>query len=382
MLKISSFFYHLGQVIKYQQLPAQSRRLTFYSEGKNYWSYLEPLLKELLEQVDTPVCYVTSGSDDPGLEYEHPKLLKFKIDEGFIRSWMFENLQTEIMVMTMPDIHQYQVKRSRYNVHYIYTQHSLVSFHMVYRPGAFDHYDTVFCCGPYHMTEMRAMEAEANLPEKTLVKYGYARLDSILEQAAQQGSIRENEGPKHILIAPSWGANGTLELGLGETIVSTLLEMDYRVTLRPHPMTLKFSRKLVDKIVDQHKANSNFNFEDRVDGQKSLQDSDIMICDWSGAALEYAFGLGKPVLFVDVPRKVNNPDYEAIGVEPFEVSIREKLGAVLKVENGTINKDELIALINSLPQKIETKIRDENIFNVGSSTAAGTKYIIDMLKDQ
>ena len=32
-----------------------------------------------------------------------------------------------------------------------------------------------------------------------------------------------------------------------------------------------------------------------------------MVSDWSGAALEYSFGLKKPVIFLDLPKKVNNP---------------------------------------------------------------------------
>jgi len=379
MGNISKFIYHINQAIKYRQLPQEDRRLTFYSEGKNYWSYFEPLLKEILSKTNIPVCYVSSGEDDPGLSFEHPNLKKFKIDLGYIRNWFFENIETEIMVMTMPDIHQYQVKRSRHNVHYIYTQHSLVSFHMVYRTGAFDHYDTIFCSGPYHIAEMRAIESAGNLPKKVLVEHGYARLDAILAQAKLHNPKPKKEALKHILMAPSWGENGTLELGLGEEIISMLLAAEYRVTLRPHPMTLKFSRHIVDKIITQHLSNDLFSFEDRVDGQESLHNSDIMICDWSGAALDYAFGLGKPVLFIDVPRKVNNPSYEDLGIEPFEARVREDIGAILLINDGKVDKNAMIKLIENLPPKIDTKVRDDNIFNVGQSAQAGAKYIIDML---
>ena len=58
-----------------------------------------------------------------------------------------------------------------------------------------------------------------------------------------------------------------------------------------------------------------------------------MICDWSGAALDYAFGLNKPVIFIDVPRKVNNPDYQELGVECFEVWIRDHIGVVSSSSN-------------------------------------------------
>ena len=46
--------------------------------------------------------------------------------------------------------------------------------------------------------------------------------------------------------------------------------------------------------------------------QGTVSESDIMISDWSGAAIEYALGLEKPVISVDVPRKVNNPGYKDI----------------------------------------------------------------------
>ena len=108
------FVQYLRNVIRFLQLPTQMRRLTFYSEGKNYWGYLEPLLTELLALSDVPVCYISSDEDDPGLLLVHPNYRKFVIDEGHVRDWLFRNIETDVFVMTMPDLHQYQVKRSRH----------------------------------------------------------------------------------------------------------------------------------------------------------------------------------------------------------------------------------------------------------------------------
>jgi hypothetical protein len=47
--------------------------------------------------------------------------------------------------------------------------------------------------------------------------------------------------------------------------------------------------------------------------------------DWSGVAMEFAFGLEKPVLFIDVPRKVNNPEYKTLRAVPLEVSYRDQI---------------------------------------------------------
>ncbi len=328
------FINHIRDVMRFVQLPKEQRRLVFYSEGKNYWPHLEGLVRELLKTSDLPICYISSGEDDPGLSLTHPNYQTFKIDEGFVRNWLFENIETDVMVMTMPDLHQYQVKRSKHKVHYVFVQHSLVSLHMIYRKGAFDHYDTIFCAGSHHVKEIQAMEAKYNLPAKNLVEHGYGRLDSIIAESKKRPKQENNSNvAQHVLIAPTWGPKGTIESGIGEKIIEQLLKDGYKVTLRPHPQTIKFTKKKIDDILKKYANNKLFSYEANVAGKESLHASDIMIGDWSGAALDYAFGLDKPVIFVDVPKKINNLDYQEIGIEPFEISIRETLGQVLKVSN-------------------------------------------------
>ena len=371
MASILMFIAHIKNVIKFTQLPKDQRRIVFYSEGKNYWVHLEGLIKEVLATSNIPVCYISSGDDDPGLCFEHRNYKTFKIDEGFVRNWLFENIETDVMVMTMPDLHQYQVKRSKHKVHYVYTQHSLVSFHMVYRKGAFDHYDTIFCAGPHHIKEMRAIEEKYNLPKKNLVEHGYARLDAIIEEAKKRpNKDKPDNAPKHVLIAPSWGPKGTIESGIGEKIVDQLIEQGCHVTLRPHPQTVKFARQKIDAILKKYNDHSLFSYEDNVAGQNSLHESDVMISDWSGAALDYAFGLNKPVLFVDVPRKVNNLDYEEIGVEPFESHYRTKIGMLIEV-------DEMKVRFPKINKNAKNQILP--VFNIRKSNAIGAVALNKLL---
>lgn len=378
MIKVIQFLFHIKSVIKFYQLPKQKRRLVFYSEGKNYWVHLEGLVKEVLSASDISICYISSGEDDPGLSLEHPNYQTFKIDEGFVRNWLFENLETDVIVMTMPDLHQYQVKRSKHKVHYVYTQHSLVSFHMVYREFAFDCYDTIFCAGPHHIDEMRAIEIQYNLPKKNLVEHGYGRLDSIIEEAQKRATVEKIPStPIHVLIAPSWGPKGTIESGLGEEIVDLLVSEGYKVTLRPHPQTIKFTSEKIDNILSKHKNNPFFIYENNVATQESLHDSDIMISDWSGAALDYAFGLDKPVIFIDVPRKINNKNYLDIELEPFEVSIRSEIGSIIAPECMS----DLPMLIKKHHKK-QNKHKDvSTIFNISNSSSIGGRKLITLLTD-
>ena len=355
----------------YNQMPRDKRRLTFYSEGINYWSYLEGLVKHVLTQSDLDICFLTSSADDPALKFKHDRFHVFVIDEGYVRDWLFANIETSVFVMTMPDINQYQVKRSKNSVHYVYTQHSLVSLHMVYRPGAFDFYDTIFCSGPHHIQEMRAIEKERKLTPKKLFQHGYARLDSILDHAKSAHKANEQT---HYLLAPSWGKDGTIESGLGKQICDLILENNFKVTLRPHPMTFKHAGHAIEEIVKAHATNPNFTFEKNVLDQSSLHDSDVMICDWSGAALDYAFGLRKPVLFIDVPRKVNNPNYESINITPFEVSIREEIGQVIPVDN-------LEAILKFDAKPISADLLEKNIYNIGKSDEIGAAELIRIVNE-
>ncbi len=368
------FFKYLKNVIAFNQLPRKTRTVVFYSEGKNYWVHLQGLVNELLNTHKVPVCYVSSNDNDPGLAMQHPNFHSFLIDEGWIRNWWFENLEADMLVLSMPDIHQYQVKRSKHPVHYVYVQHSLVSKHMVYREGAFDHYDSIFCAAPHHFKEIRAIESLYNLKPKNLYEHGYARLDSILKNAQQNRNNESAHSAKpHVLIAPSWGEVNVVE-DYGQQIIETLLNHNYKVTLRPHPQTIKFSKNTIDALVSQFSTNPDFSFEGNVDGEASLHMSDVMISDWSGAALDYAFGLGKPVLFLDVPRKVNNPEYEKLGIEPYEVMIREKIGRVISVDQV----DEIHHSIEACLEKHKTAPYEHDIFNLGKSDEVGARLLIDI----
>ena len=367
MLKTLKF---ILQANKFLRLPKVMRRVVFYSEGKNYWPLFKGLIDRILDQSDLNVCYISSGKDDPGFKYSDNHFKSFLIDDSYVRNWLFENMQADILILTMPDLNNYQVKRSKHAVHYIYLQHNLLSLHMSYRQGAFDWFDTVFCAGPHHVNEIRSLEEKYNLPQKKILEHGYARLDSIIKH---KQPIRVTNRAKHALFAPSWGSNAVIELGFGGQVVERLLSLGYKVTLRPHPETLKSSSKIINQIVIKYSKNKNFIYEESVATLDSFYQSDFMISDWSGAALEYSFGLKKPVIFLDLPKKINNPNYKEIDEVPLEVSIRDEIGVVVNIDEITIS------LINSLPYgKVDPK---KYVFNIGKSDFYGVKYILDIIED-
>ena len=128
-----------------------------------------------------------------------------------------------------------------------------------------------------------------------------------------------------MLLAPTWGEQSILHV-CGEPLIAALLGAGIRVILRPHYQTTRLAPRLVESLVARFGADPRFRHVDRMEESASLLESDLLISDWSAMAIEYALGLGKPVLFVDVPPRVRNPKYAELGLEPMEMRIRRELG--------------------------------------------------------
>lgn len=373
------FFRYLRNILQFLQLPSAERQVTFYAESKNAWPDLEDLVLMLLNSTTLSICYFTSDQHDPALLLQHPRYHAFNIDEGFFRNWLFENIQTDVFVMTTPDLHNYQLKRSRHPVHYIYVQHALVSLHSVYRKAAFDHFDTIFCAGPHHMTEIQMMEAYYNLPAKNLVEHGYPRLDRLLAEKQKYSAV---SSIKKILIAPSWGKQGTIESGIANNIIEQLLNLDYAVTLRPHPQTWKFAPLQLNMIQKKYANHPHFHLETHIADHASLFNADYMISDWSGAALDYAFGLNKPVIFLDIPQKINHPDYELFQLEPFEKAIRNTIGVIVNYNDLIQNTVQWLAVLANAETHCKEQFSDRpTIFSLGHSAKTGTEFIKNIVKN-
>ena len=102
--------------------------------------------------------------------------------------------------------------------------------------------------------------------------------------------------------------------------------LGHNIILRPHPITIRESINIINKIIFRYKDYSNFIYEPSTDNNQVLFKSDVLISDWSGVAYEFAFGLKKPVLFIDTPRKIKNIEYDKIGIDSFEFYARELVG--------------------------------------------------------
>ena len=189
-----------------------------------------------------------------------------------------------------------------------------------------------------------------------------------------------------MLLAPSWGEQTILNL-YGMELTGILLDAGFTLTLRPHFQTRWKTPEILDAIVERYGAHPKFRLIEQMGESDSLYDSHVMITDWSGAGMDYGLGLEKPVLYIDVPPKTRNDTWQALGMDPFEMSVREKIGAVVAPDRLADVPGEIRRLLSD-PDRFREQIavvRDASVFNLGSSSAAAADAIagiVDELVDQ
>ena len=379
---------------KFNKLDLDERSIVFYSESSVLlYPHVEQIIKEL-EKRDQKICYVTSSKDDPIFKNENKKIKSFYIGDGSAKYKFFWELKAKVIIMTMPDLENYWIKRSIvFPVHYIFLFHSMVSPLMANRnvsaksgKEALDHFDTIFCVGPHWVKEFRAIEQLYNLKQKNLVECGYGLLDKLIRSRSslpQQQNFLSKNNKKNVLIAPSWGKQNLLE-STGIELSKILLDAGYHVTVRPHPMTVKKSSKLIKQIKEKFEKNPDFLLDTNASSFEQLFSSYALITDWSGIGHEYAFVCERPVIYVDVPKKAWNKEYEKIGLEPFEISIRDKIGEIVSIQNIESIPERIEFLyghVTEFKSKIE-KIRNDTVFNIGKSGQVAADEIIRIISEK
>jgi len=376
-----------NDIDKFNALDLDERSIVFYSESSVIlYPYVEEVIRELQNR-DQKICYLTSSKYDPIFKNKSKNIKVFYIGDSEIEKMnFFLRLKAKVLIMTMPDLGSYHIKRSKvFPVHYVYVFHTITSTHMVFQKSAFDQFDSIFCVGPYQVQELRATEQLYNLKQKNLVECGYGLFDRLvrLRSSFTQQNFLSKNNKKNVLIAPSWGKQNLLE-STGIELIKILLDAGYHVTVRPHPMTVKKSSKLIKQIKEKFEKNPDFLLDTNTSSFDQLFSSYALITDWSGIGHEYAFVCERPVIYVDVPKKVYNKEYEKIGLEPFEISIRDKIGEIVSIQNiETIPEriEFLYGHINNFQNKIQ-KICNDAIFNIGESGKVMANEIIRIINEK
>ena len=361
-----------SELKKFEKLSDSERSIVFYAENKASMNHFRLLINHLTEEMNLKICYVTSVKDDPIFLDTNTNINSFFIGNGTVRTKFFLTLKAKILIMDMPDLETYHIKRSKvFPVHYIYIFHSMFSIHSYLRKGAVDNFDTIFCVGEHHVKEILEIEKIYDLKPKKLVKYGFGRLDTLLDE---KNEIGENNFEKRLIImTPTYGKENFLKI-CGIEIIDILLESNFKVLLRPHFRIFQETPDLIDEINKKFQNHKNFRLEEGVISKEDFHSSKCLISDWSGISMEYAFVFERPVIYIDVPQKIMNDEIEKIPLIPLEVSIREKIGHLVDIKKV----DQLPEIIHGIDNENSKEIKkfcSETVFNIGKSAKIGAEYI-------
>ncbi|MBQ9329166.1 MAG: membrane protein insertase YidC [Solobacterium sp.] len=358
-----------------------NKHLVFYSEGNGFYKYYRGTIEFLLNYTNIPIHYITSDPDDQifDLAKEQPQIHPYYIDSTTLITLMMK-MDADVVVMTMPDLENYQIKRSyvRKDVKYVYVPHAMDSLNLTMRTASMDHFDAILVTGKNQKEEIEATEHVYQLPPKELIECGYPLLDDM--RKAYQAKREVTRSEKTILIAPSWQTDNIVDSCLDE-LLEQLNGEDYHVVVRPHPQHIRHMPERMNQLKERFAGNRNIEIQTDFSRNDTVFESDLMITDWSGIAYEYAYTTCKPVLFIDTPMKVMNPEYEKIDVPPINIWMREVIGKVVSpnaMEEVPSVVKELLSHSEEYRETIDSFVK-EYVYHPGTAGEVGARYLIDQV---
>ena len=359
-----------------------NKHLVFYSESSGFYKYYKGIIEYILKNTNIAVHYITSDPNDQvfAISQSQPRLKPYYIAEKRLITLMMK-LDCDVMVMTMPDIENFHIKRSyvRKDIEYVYVPHCIDSINMTMRTGAVDHYDSILCVGKHQKEEITNTEAVYGLPHKTLVDWGYTLLDEMRAQYA--ASAYEDKPGKKILIAPSWQKDNIVDSCL-EEILDTLKGRGYQITVRPHPQEVRLKQAYMEQLEAKYAADRDVEIQTDFSSNSTVFEADLLITDWSAISFEFSFTTNKPTLFINTEMKVVNKDFRKIKLKPFDITARNKIGrAIEKSEVPEIASvtAELLEHQDEYRDRID-ELKHKHFYNLGHSGEVGADYIIGRLE--
>ena len=366
-------------------LKTPGKKIVFYSEKNGFYKYYKNIIEEIIRRTNIVVHYITNDPEDEVFGMAGSQFVPYYINENRMIVLMMK-METDIMVMTTPDLENFQLKRSyvKKDIEYIYVPHDVNSSNLTFHKDALDHFDTVFTSGPKNKAEIKEREEKYALPGKNLVEWGSSVIDNMTDSYAcmvEEAQGREKQdGKKTVLIAPSWQADNILDLCI-EEMLGQLVKTPYHVIVRPHPQYVRHFGARIDALASKYEE-YGVEFQKDFSSNRTVYMADLLVTDWSSIAFEYAFSTLKPVLFINTPMKVVNPDYQKLKTVPIDIELRERIG--ISVEPGNIEGEIVEAVERLLGDKQFSResmeeMKEAYIYNNGSSGKVGARYMIDRL---
>ena len=347
----------------------------FYSEGKQYWNTFRPAI-EALDKLNVKLTYLTSDKKDAGLRYDSLNVTSQFIGTGNKAYTFLNMLEADICVMTTPGLDVLQIRRSKGVKHYAHLIHAPTDAG-IYKLFSFDYYDSVLCSGEHQIKSIRFLEELRNTKPKLLLKTGCPYMDVLGEKLASIKTTSINK-KNRLLIAPTWGINGSLQR-FGVKLIKPLLDAGYQILIRPHPQSFMVENEVIDNIKNELKEYSNLAWDSNDDGFEALSTTDLMISDLSGVIFDYAFIFEKPVINIKSDLNLLGTEANDLPYDVWELGMLYKVGKCIEADEiETLPKliSEILADDN-LAGHLKS-LRDQHVYNYMTSGEIAAKQLLEI----
>ena len=319
-------------------------KVVFYSENNSYQMCNNSLVKFFANKYPNQVYYVSSDINDI---YEDLNVRNLCIGKGFLMNFFFSILKAEYFFLTLTDLGNHSLSKSKKIDKYIYYFHSGGSTFQGYTESAFDNYDIILCNGQFQIDEILFRENKKNLPNKKLILTGFFYFDDL------NTKMKIFKNPEEILVAPSW--NYEYKNCIDENfleVIDVLLKKNQKVTFRPHPEHYKRSKNILKTIMERFGSNNDFRFDNDPGNINSMEKAKCIITDISNISFEYMLLLNRPVLYLEGINKIHNKNYsEFDNFESIENKLKRKFGfSFLKKDISKIDMLVSEAIVNFNPK--------------------------------
>ena len=379
---LKSLFLHILAMLRGREgaasLATLDADIIFHSEAKQYDHLFLPLLEQMsvVAEEERVLAYITQYHRE-GLPECPTRVRHFSIGHGAAGFAALNRVRARILVTTTPQLNVMMFRRSPYVKHYCHLAHSPTDISL-YKPYAFDHFDSVLCPGSFMEKSIRILEKVRGLPEKRLFYTGLVYFDRIKDQIGRRE--RESNRPC-VLIAPSWGSNGLFSRW-GTDFLDGLAD-EFSVIVRPHPQMKLSQESLFNEVLELCRKNGYF-LDEAPSGKESMERSDLMISDFSGILFDYAFVYEKPLIIADTEMEYKGFEAFFLDKPLWDEEIRHEMGRVIKSGEVSGLKEivrEELAKERSKERSRIAELRDRIVANFGNAAPATARQIDELLRE-
>ena len=357
-------------------------KIIIYGEDKRYYNVFKPIIEELIN-LEIPITYYSLSEDDPIFEIKNDLLHSEFIGTGNKAYAKLNFIETDICLMTTPNLDVFQLKKSKGVKKYVHIMHA-PSEAALYCLYSLDFFDAVLLNGKNQIDDIRELENLRKTKIKELDIIGSTYLDELekkKEIAEIKSKFKNNNDKRTVLIAPSWGINGLLTR-FGDKLIDAILENDFYCIVRPHPQSLIVEKELIEKLKDKYKDNKNLEWDFDVDNILSLSRADVMLSDFSGVIFDYAFLFEKPAIIPSFTFDKRGTDAIELKDETWTLKTLPKISVSLDENNFSEIANIVSETINNETIKENIlKVKEEAYMYRGEAGKRGAILLNKMLKD-